>query len=113
MCPGPPLCTSFHSQIHIAGPEIIAATNPGLRDLDPDALLRFGTTNWHVWVDGECHRAVVTMWFPGEREGGGGPYTVALPLHPELDHDEQADSLITMLTASDPRGRLPRDLPTS
>ena len=42
MCAGPPLCTGFHSQIYVDGTEIIAATNPELRGLDPDTLLRAG-----------------------------------------------------------------------
>ena len=208
------MCTGFHGQIYIDGTEIIAATNPELRGLDPDtllrpggplypadyerhagiaylsggcgvpechgmtvrirlagdaviwsgmfyqdfdgklveqvrfdlgdylrilaearedrgwepssrrlgrlirerlerdrALLRFGATGWQVWVDGERRRVVVTMWFPGERHGGGGPYTVALPLRPQLDHDQQVQAVITTLSSSDPRGRLPRELP--
>jgi hypothetical protein len=42
VCPGPPLCAGFHSQIYVDGTEIVAATDPMLRGLDPDALLRPG-----------------------------------------------------------------------
>lgn len=41
-CPGPPACDGWHTLLHIDGTELIAATNPELRGLDPDRLLRPG-----------------------------------------------------------------------
>src|SRR5581483_10020572 len=42
VCPCPPSCDGRHTQLHIDGTELIAATNPELRGLDPDRVLRPG-----------------------------------------------------------------------
>src|SRR5581483_435695 len=42
VCPGPPSYDGRHTQLHIDGTELIAATNPELRGLDPDRVLRPG-----------------------------------------------------------------------
>src|SRR6185437_14552214 len=42
VCPGPPNSDALHTLLHVDGTELIAATNPELRGLDPDQLLRPG-----------------------------------------------------------------------
>ena len=42
VCPGLPACDGLHTLLRIDGTELIAATNPELRGLDPEQLLRPG-----------------------------------------------------------------------